>query len=70
MSEGIQLYQVHVWVRSSVTGLSEWKAVGPSRKRGVGEPLVKPYRFTREDAEKYVRTHGVGHPDHFRIVAI
>ena len=58
-------FQVHVLVRTNITGLSVWKAVRPAGSEC-------PYLFSREDAEKYVRVHGLqsGEPDHYKVVEV
>jgi len=55
-------WQVHVWVRSPITGLSEWKAVRPAGSE-------RPYVYaTRAEAERARRLCYDSDPTLTRVV--
>ncbi len=63
-----KMYQVHLLIRSPVTGLAEWKAMRPSGHN------ARPYKWPKDMAERIARqeakpaTHAT--PPRTRIVEV
>jgi hypothetical protein len=67
-NNSLQLWQVHVYRRGDFSGMSEWVALRPTRKRN--QPTMKPYLYTEDEARAKIKElEGQGrNPKNLRMV--